>query len=345
MTGTVQPRGAHLTGSMPLESAEAVFRLTASVLGERLRRIPDGETGARRGWIGWQWRLFEADSHLESLPADPTAYAPAPQFRLRPGVAADQLAFGPLGYAAAAQASYAVFAALKEQGVVPAYCRFQVSLPTPLAAVVAYVVPASQAAVEPAYEARLLAELDAIAAAIPRDQLAIQWDTAVEFAVLEGVMPAAFPDPRAAIIERLVRLGERVPAGVELGYHLCYGYRARRHFKEPTDTGLLVDIANAVSAGVTRPVTWVHLPVPRDRDDAAYYAPLRDLRLQPDCELYLGLVHETGGAEGTRRRIAAARRVVEAFGVATECGMGPRPPESIPDLLRQHAAVTAPLTP
>ena len=50
------PKGVHLVGSIPLNSAEEVFRTTSTILGERLRRIPDGETGIRSGWIGWQSR-------------------------------------------------------------------------------------------------------------------------------------------------------------------------------------------------------------------------------------------------------------------------------------------------
>jgi len=76
--------------------------------------------------------------------------------------------------------------------------------------------------------------------------------------------------------------------------------------------------------------------VPKERDDEPYFAPLADLRLTPGCELYLGLVHTTGGIAGTRRRIAAAERVVRDFGIATECGFGRRPPDTIPDLFRQH---------
>lgn len=49
-----QPYGVHLVGSVPLANAEEVFRTTSSILGGRLRRIPDGETGVRSNWIGWQ---------------------------------------------------------------------------------------------------------------------------------------------------------------------------------------------------------------------------------------------------------------------------------------------------
>jgi hypothetical protein len=39
--------GVHLVGSVPLESAEVVFRTVGAEIGDRLRRIPDGETGPR----------------------------------------------------------------------------------------------------------------------------------------------------------------------------------------------------------------------------------------------------------------------------------------------------------
>lgn len=341
-----QPRGVHLVGSVPLDSAEAVFRAASAALGDRLRRLPDGETGERSGWIGWQFAVMQRHPQLEVLPPDPASrfYGPRPTFRIRPGTDARQIAFGTLGYADAARASYATFARLQREGVVPPGMRFQVSLPTPLAPILAYVAPEAQEALEPAYTARLLAELDEILAAIPADRLAIQWDAAIEFAVLEGLLTAPDPDPEVGIIERLVRLGDRVPAAVELGYHLCYGDAGHQHFTQPGDTGTLVRVANALAMGLARPLTWLHLPVPRERTDDAYYAPLRDLRLPPDTQLYLGLLHLTDGEEGARARIAAARRAVPAFGVATECGFGRRPPEVMPDLLRLHAALSAPLS-
>jgi hypothetical protein len=80
------------------------------------------------------------------------------------------------------------------------------------------------------------------------------------------------------------------------------------------------------------------MPVPRDRDDAAYYQPLADLHLRPETKLYLGLIHLTDGLEGTRRRMAIAAKFTNDFGVATECGFGRRPPQTIADLLKLHAA-------
>ena len=69
---------------------------------------------------------------------------------------------------------------------------------------------------------------------------------------------------------------------------------------------------------------------------------LADLALHDETELYLGLVHLTDGVDGTARRIEVAGAVVPVFGVATECGMGRRPPDSVLPLFDVHAAVAAP---
>lgn len=80
------------------------------------------------------------------------------------------------------------------------------------------------------------------------------------------------------------------------------------------------------------------MPVPRDRDDHAYFGPLADLKLAPETELVLGLVHYTGGITGTLRRMEVADKFTKAFSVATECGLGLRPPETWNQLLDMHVA-------
>jgi hypothetical protein len=86
------------------------------------------------------------------------------------------------------------------------------------------------------------------------------------------------------------------------------------------------------------------MPVPRDRSDDAYLAPLRNLALKPGCTLYLGLVHYSDGVAGTLARVAAARKVVRDFGLATECGFGRRPADTVPALLGMHAEVADRMT-
>ncbi|MCY3733396.1 MAG: hypothetical protein OXG42_03870 [Chloroflexi bacterium] len=335
-----RPRGAHLVGSVPLVNSEAVFREASARLGTRLRRVPDGETGIRTNWIQWQFPLLMKVPEFESADERPGPFGA--RLQLRADVTAEQITFPELGYRAAAVESYDVFSRLKRAGVIGADVRFQVCLPTPLAVIHIRFIPRDQEVVEQAYEHQLLEELDGILDVIPHDELAIQWDTAVEFAILEGLLPSFLASPEAEIVERLVRLGSRVREGVETGYHLCYGDVEHQHFVEPSDTAKLVVIANGVCAGVERSVDWMHLPVPRGRNDDRYFAPLSGLRLQAETELYLGLVHLTDGVGGTNERIATAQAVVNDFGVATECGFGRRPAETIPALLDVHASVADP---
>ena len=98
-------RGAHLVGSVPLANAEAVFTTLASELGDRLRRIPDGETGPRSDWIVWQLPVFTSQPRLEVVPPAPDGWRPLPRVRLEDGARAEDVRFAALGYADAAIAS------------------------------------------------------------------------------------------------------------------------------------------------------------------------------------------------------------------------------------------------
>lgn len=104
---------------------------------------------------------------------------------------------------------------------------------------------------------------------------------------------------------------------------------------------VMVELANAIFARDTRTIDWLHLPVPRNRDDDAYFAPLEELKLPSETQLYLGLVHYTDGLEGGKRRMATATRYAPEFGVATECGLGRRPPETIPDVMKLMATLAS----
>ena len=102
-----------------------------------------------------------------------------------------------------------------------------------------------------------------------------------------------------------------------------------------------MDLANRLSAGVGRNIDWIHMPVPVERDDEAYFEALATLSLKPETQLFLGLIHDTDGVEGTRRRMTTADKYVSGYGVATECGFGRRPAETVGPLLDIHAEVAA----
>ena len=332
-----EPIGAHLVGSVPLGRVEEVFRRTAEALGDRLRRLPDGEPGPRSDWILWQYPVFSALPQFEVGPPGADTYRTLPKLRLRDGERAEDIVLGNLGFADAAISSFVIFAKLKRDRVIPAHVRFQVSLPTPLAPVSAFIDPEHQAQVEPIYEAQVLRELDEIFAAVPHDQLALQWDTRLEFAILEGINPAWFEGARAGVLERLLRVSRGVPEDVELGFHLCYGDDYHGHFTVPDDTRKLVEVANALATALSHPLNWIHVPVPAQAEEE-YFAPLQHLRLEPETELYLGVLHLGDGKVGARRRIACASRYVQSFGVATDCGWGRGGSAAVDELLELHRA-------
>lgn len=330
-----------LLGSVSLPDTESVLTSAARYLGGRLSRYPDGETGVRRNWIGWQYGVFAGLTNLEQTYRRERDYQLHPPFKVRDGCRAGDLHFPPLGFAREAKASYGVFRRLKTDGVIAPSARFLVAMPTPWAPVYSYIAYGDQCAVEPIYERALLAELHDFLAAVPPAEIAVQWDIATEMSWWERVYPAPFADVEAGIVAEIVRLVDAVPADVQLGLHLCYGSMNNRHWKEPVDTANLVALANAVFAGAKRGVDFVHLPVPQARNDDAYFAPLGHLRAPPSCELYLGLLHLDDGVPGSLARVRAARRHLRHFGVACECGLGRRPPESMAKWLALHEAVAA----
>lgn len=97
-----------LVGSIPLETAEQVFRTFGPAIGGSLAYLPDGEIGERRYWIdGIAYRVLNGHPEIE------TTQRPAPdadgverwrpqglhdqfQFRVKPGI--ERVRFGDPGW-------------------------------------------------------------------------------------------------------------------------------------------------------------------------------------------------------------------------------------------------------
>lgn len=322
----------HLVGSVPLQSTEDVLSTLTEQLAGRIPQIPDGETGDRGGFTRWQIptlppQILELQFQPDQGPKFEATFDPT--FELT----AD--AIRETGYDRAAFASYAVFRQMRDDGKIPPNIRFQVSLPTPANVISSKVHAHFVKQAETLYEARLLAALGKIQDVIPLRDLAIQWDMAIEMAHMEHsygpqrddftILQPYYSPVKEGIAERAARLAAGVLPEVPMGYHFCYGDFGHKHFLEPLDAGLLVDVINAVYEKVSRSrsVQWVHLPVPKSRDDNGYYSPLARLSVSSDTNIILGLVHAYN-EEGTRRRVAAASKALHGrrFGVSTECGLG-----------------------
>lgn len=336
-------RPVHLVGSLGFDDAESAFRAVAETLGPRAPRYPDGEPGARNYWIRWQQQTFDAHPDFELREVrNIEGYKDAkkrPYFAIRDGADRANLHFEKLGYADEALKSWAIFKRLKEDGTIPTGVRFMVALPTACALVGGFVGPEDQAIAEPAIEDAFRREIETMVAEIPPDQLAIQWDCAWEPVGIDGGPPLYYDDPVGGSIERFNRQAGFVPEPVEMGFHLCYGDPGHKHIVEPPSLETCVTLANGIAAGSPRPVNWIHMPVPRDRSDDAYFKPLDDLKLRDETTLYVGLVHYTDGVEGAAARMKAADAHAKDYGIATECGFGRREPETIPTLLQLHVSI------
>jgi hypothetical protein len=337
------PPIVHFVGSIPLPDAETVFRTLAGATGPHLRRLPDGETGIRKTWIRFLQQVLADNPAIEvasDLPAfkftkwDGKVLREIPRLRVKPGARLDPVTVK-TGYADMAIESWHLFDRLQQNGVIPPGVRFQISLPTPIAPTYNNMVPADRPALIALLTAHLLDEVAAIARALPHDRIALQWDVCQEVIAWEGYYEPGPVDFRQETIAELVAIGEAVPETIELGFHLCYGSPADEHVIQPKDAGIMVEMTNAISAGVRRPIQFFHLPVPKPRTDDAFFAPLDGLRSHPETELYLGLVHRDDMA-GNEARLAAARRHARIDGVATECGMARGDPAGFPALLAAH---------
>jgi methionine synthase II (cobalamin-independent) len=226
----------------------------------------------------------------------------------------------------------------------------QVTLPSAVISVLQILAPWQDLA--PAAERAIKHEIDGILAAVPHEDLAIQFDVAAEIVINEcrdradeadsELMEAkiAYPDTWEDAAASVAREADMVPADVELGFHFCYGNPTGKHVIEPQDMGKMTRLYNMIVAQADRPINYLHMPVPISRDDEAYYAPLADLDRR-DTQLYLGLVHPSEGVEGAARRMTAARATVEDFGIATECGMSPHPADNFEEILELHREIAA----
>jgi hypothetical protein len=336
-----------LVGSLPVDSTDEALRNGAELFGDLVFALPDGETGPRAGWVGYEREQLCRPAagvvvveETDSPTGRPRHAYETPVFAVGEGVA--ELHFGRWPRIDDAIASYARFTALREEGAIPRGLRFQVGLPFPASALNAFKADfaAHYPIAERAYEELVARELARLVAAVAPEDLAIQWDLAYETQDIEGVLawtPEGAWERFAGPVTRLTRL---IPEDVLVGYHLCYGTFPEWPMYEARDLGVLVRMANFAVAQSGRAVDWLHLAGPKylRSEDRSFFRPLVDLEPGP-ARVFLGIVLPLDGERGLARRHATASRYLENFGVAMYCGFGRQRGDDGLETMREHARV------
>ncbi|HEY7260658.1 MAG TPA: hypothetical protein VH589_04135 [Trebonia sp.] len=333
-----------LVGSLPAGSTEDSFRASAELFSDLVFALPDGETGPRAGWVGYEReRLVRPNPGIDTVQetTSPTgvprhAYE-TPVFQIRPGVT--ELHWDSWPRIDDAIESYQVFRKLREDGVIPAGLRFQIGLPFPTSALNAFKADfaADYPIADRAFEDLVARELKRLTTAVPPADLAIQWDVCYEVLDIEGVIAWTAPGAWERFTSPVDRLTRLIPEETLAGYHLCYGTLPEWPMYEARDMSLLVRMANYAVRNSGRPVDWLHLAGPRylRSEDDKFFAPLEDLR-PGDARVYLGIILPVDGIPGLQRRKATASRHLTDYGVAMYCGFGRQPGRNGMETMRDH---------
>jgi hypothetical protein len=338
------PSDLLLVGSLPADTTESALRAGAEFFGDLVFALPDGETGPRRAWVGYERERLcrpHPDFKIVQETASPTgiprhAYE-TPVFTIRDGV--KKLHWDNWPRIDDAIASYQVFRKLRDDGVIPRHLRFQISLPFPSSALNGFKLKfaADYAIAGPAYEDLVLRELKRLTGVIPPTDLALQWDVCYEVLDIEGVIAWMGDGAWERFAGTVSRLTRAVPEEVLVGYHLCYGTFPEWPMYEARDMAVLVRMANFAVANSGRPVDWLHIAGPKylRSEDESFFRPLSELRYG-DARVFLGIVLPVDGVAGLKRRHATASKYLRDFGVALYCGFGRQPGVDGRETMREH---------
>jgi len=336
-----------LVGSLPVDTTEAAFRAGGELFADMIFALPDGETGARRAWVGYEREALcrphpdvKIVEETESPTGIPRHAYETPVFRIREDVQKLHWDFWPR--IDDAIASYQVFRKLRDERVIPSQVRFQVGLPFPSSTLNGFKANFARdyAIAAPAYEDLVLRELKRLTAAIPPSDLALQWDVCYEVLDVEGVISWMGDGAWERFTGPVSRLTRAIPEDVLVGYHLCYGTFPEWPMYEARDIATLVRMANFAIANSGRTVDWVHMAGPKylRSEDDRFFRPLAEL--QPGTtRVFLGIVLPVDGARGLKRRHATASRHLSDFGVAFYCGFGRQPGRDGMETLREHRRI------
>ena len=335
-----------LVGSIPLDTAEEVFRSFGGPLGSSLNAMPDGEVGPRRHWISRiHYQVLSGHPELEAVrrpqPENgverlfPRNAADSWLFKVKDGV--ERVRFGDpgwrLGYARDAINSYFVFKTLREQGVLPKHLRFQVSLPSVNSALPPRIFPNPPTS-RRSGPASPMRSRPSSARIVSRFRTTI-WRS-------NGIARPRCRTPMGR--------SQAIPPRARSSATSSSSASSRRSFPRRSCSAITSASARSAAGRVSHPPICprrLRLPMrwskrragastgftfrcSRRRD--AFFAPLKELRPR-GARVYLGVIHHM---DGFKERIALARKYLPEFGLAAYCGFGRIPPADMPAVLNEH---------
>ena len=339
-------RSAHLVGSLPGEDTSDAMQLALGKLGGHLRTLPDGETGERHHWIIHIIDALRRHPDLElKKEGDWSDYDKTPVLRVSKGhtLRGDSLDFG---HVATFEESWPTFQRLREERGETSLA-FQAGVPGDFDMALFTLGPLGAFRHRAAFRNATVREIREIYRRGGKD-VVFQIEVPAEL-----IFVARMPGPLRPLMARFLargvaRLARESPAGARFGVHLCLGDMNHRSLASLTDATPVVLLANAIVKAwpAGRPLEFIHAPfaaaqkVPRT--DAAWYAPLTELRLPARTRFIAGFVHEDQDLEEQRRiRSLIEKNVGRQVDVATSCGLGRRTRPAGEAALERTAALVA----
>ena len=322
-----------LVGSVPLKPASEVFRVATHYLGEVMARFPDGE---QVGWLPGVWQRMAENPALEPTrkvalvgardSTDFFSQLAIQYYGVKPGSVKQGLTLGPYGIAENAIASYRQFKQMKKRVRsflggrasrlrCPAHwtvhsslnCQRASSFPSPKKPRPARSARSPRRSRPTISPSRSIWPLRSSL----RNIGGVQKISICRFT--RGSIGRWRTKPRSLPMSAIA-----FPPNIELGFHLCSIWHIDQ--SKGQDNNVHVDWCNALSRKIDRPIGYIHMPTIPEHQ-AADFAPLRRLKLHPETQLFLGVIHMDDGLEGARRRIAAAASAITDFGVGAFCGL------------------------
>jgi hypothetical protein len=323
-------RRVHLVGTIPTHTTGEALRLAIDTLGDRLPDwLPDGETGARRNWIG---RLVESLNDHDDLElaedGDWSNYESTPRFRIKKGHSFKSV---DLDYFEHFEESWPEFQKIRSELGRPDLA-FQIGIPGPIDVAFAAFGFSPIAGLRHAkpFELATGREVERIHA-VAGTEVVYQLEIPIEVEVANRIPPPLRSPGIRWLARRILRVVDDSPEGTRWGFHLCVGDMNNEAFSRLRDAGPAVWLANALMSRFPskRTLEFIHVPLAHGSipptTDPRFYEPLRRLQLPPSVRFVAGFAHERQSLEEQRQvRDLVEDLVGHPVFVASSCGLGRR---------------------